>query len=476
MTDCNICTEKIDNHIRKEVVCAHCHFSACNKCCRKYLCDSLNNAHCMSCKKEWNREFMSKYLTKSWVNKEYKNHREEVLLERQKAMLPETQKYVESHNQINKNRESVAKLETELREEYRKHQIRIDQIYKEMKDAKELYRMKQAVYEHNSFEHRHFLNSDNADEVQPGKPDETNNLDLEEEREKNIIHGNCPVAECRGFIGRGWVCGVCETRICSRCMEIKEYTDKITGIGHVCDEEVRKNVESLKKETKLCPGCHAPVFKSSGCYQIWCTQCHTTFHYSTGEIITTERIHNPHYTEYLLNNQVNGNANRCGGIDFTELRRAIKKEEFITYKGKVKYKNSNRLKKMLSVLNYVNEIMGRRLLVRTNSEKLFRRLRIDFMRNYINEEDFKIQIQRLEKAVDKEDDIIQIREMFCNVVQDYLQMIIEKKLDEKDAEEKIQELIFYSNEQLELINKNYNSYSDTRLVPNDWGHRRIFDE
>jgi hypothetical protein len=43
-----------------------------------------------------------------------------------------------------------------------------------------------------------------------------------------------------------------------------------------------------------CPGCRAPIFKSEGCDDIWCTRCHTKFKYSTGELIAPNVFfHNP---------------------------------------------------------------------------------------------------------------------------------------------------------------------------------------
>ena len=57
MTDCSICCEKINKTKHSNVLCGHCSFSACNACIRYYLTNTIKNAHCMNCKKEWERDF-----------------------------------------------------------------------------------------------------------------------------------------------------------------------------------------------------------------------------------------------------------------------------------------------------------------------------------------------------------------------------------------------------------------------------------
>ena len=57
----------------------------------------------------------------------------------------------------------------------------------------------------------------------------------------------------------------------------------------------------LRADTKPCPQCATPIHKIEGCYQMWCTKCHTTFHYRTLEILH-ETIHNPHYVQWIQQN------------------------------------------------------------------------------------------------------------------------------------------------------------------------------
>ena len=72
----------------------------------------------------------------------------------------------------------------------------------------------------------------------------------------------------------------------------------------------------LRKETKNCPVCAATIYKISGCYQMFCTQCKIAFSWKTGEI-EKGVIHNPHFYQYQREagqNIRNPQEVPCGGI------------------------------------------------------------------------------------------------------------------------------------------------------------------
>lgn len=102
----------------------------------------------------------------------------------------------------------------------------------------------------------------------------------------------CPRIKCHGFILQGTnQCGSCNTLVCLDCRHE-------VNPSHVCDPQTIETIKLIESESKPCPGCGISIHKIEGCYQMWCTQCHTTFHYRTGEILK-EAIHNPHYVEWL---------------------------------------------------------------------------------------------------------------------------------------------------------------------------------
>ena len=94
MTDCNICCEKLNNSNRKEVTCVFCDYVICRTCFQRYITETSLDPHCMSCKKDFNHDFVVANCTSAFITKDLKKHRENILLQREKALLPETQPYV----------------------------------------------------------------------------------------------------------------------------------------------------------------------------------------------------------------------------------------------------------------------------------------------------------------------------------------------------------------------------------------------
>jgi hypothetical protein len=74
---------------------------------------------------------------------------------------------------------------------------------------------------------------------------------------------------------------------------------------------------AIKKEAKPCPTCGEFISKISGCNQMFCNRCGTSFDWITG-IIEKGIIHNPHAHEFFQNNPqardayLNNNNNNNG--------------------------------------------------------------------------------------------------------------------------------------------------------------------
>ena len=119
---------------------------------------------------------------------------------------------------------------------------------------------------------------------------------------------------CKGFLSSQWKCGICNNWTCPKCFVILG-PDK--ECGHECKEDDVKTAELIKKETRNCPSCATPIFKVSGCDQMWCTQCHKAFSWKTGREVTGI-IHNPHYYQWQREGGKapiqNPGAINCGGL------------------------------------------------------------------------------------------------------------------------------------------------------------------
>ena len=95
--ECDICVEKYNRSNRLAVSCPYCQYSACRKCCETWLLNETN-ARCLNaqCGKEWTRQFVVSTFTKSFMSTDYKKHRESVLFDLERALLPATQPLVEN--------------------------------------------------------------------------------------------------------------------------------------------------------------------------------------------------------------------------------------------------------------------------------------------------------------------------------------------------------------------------------------------
>lgn len=102
---------------------------------------------------------------------------------------------------------------------------------------------------------------------------------------------NCPAPSCRGVLNTDYKCCVCTKEFCEQCLEEKKA-------NHSCNADHKANIVNIRKTTKPCPKCLTRIFRSSGCDQMWCVNCHTAFDWKTGNEVHGS-IHNPLYFEYL---------------------------------------------------------------------------------------------------------------------------------------------------------------------------------
>src|SRR6478609_1004160 len=93
---CDICCEKINKSGRKLVSCPFCSKSACLGCQKMFLSSIIRDPHCMHCKTGWNNAFIRNNFPSTWLDKEYKEIREKILLDQELAKIPDTQRFCEA--------------------------------------------------------------------------------------------------------------------------------------------------------------------------------------------------------------------------------------------------------------------------------------------------------------------------------------------------------------------------------------------
>jgi len=370
----------------------------------------------MNCKKIFTRDFLSDNCTNVFIIKNLKIHRENILLDRQKCLLPATQPYLV----IEKERK---KIDLQVRE-IMKEQEQLTRLIAEKHDQ---IRNLQTVRRNLRLEITGEAGSSSESEV------------------KKFIR-KCPMNECRGFLSSRWKCGTCDTNICNKCNEPKID-------DHVCDP---KNVETLNlinKDTKPCPKCGTMICKLSGCDQMWCPDCHTAFSWNRG---TIEKgvVHNPHYYEFQRSNN-NGVIPRnpgdipCGGLPDYYTIRAVTDDV--------------RCNALHQTITHILNVEIRRYNNVQEEELINRDLRIKYLMNEINDEQLKQVLQQNEKSRQKMIDFRNIYQMFCDVGSDIFRQILAEyykiSLRNRTNEQKIA-LKNYLNEQIIIIDRLIEYFND----------------
>ena len=440
---CNVCVEDFTSLIQ----CTFCNFEACKTCVTKYLLDSINEAHCMSCRKNFDREFLIKNISLSWYETKYKPNRKQVLFDRQKSLFPETMGYVELYKQLEevykeKNTIDMKILKYKTKLNNLRFQVRTSKDKNERialredcaKVQKKLHKARQDSYANSDAGHNIGYLLRNYGNPTLSKP--------EEKKEVPKFYGKCHDEKCIGLLNEKGVCVTCDDSTCLKCLVKLEE-------GHECDKELVETIKLIKNESKPCPNCHISIQKVSGCYQMWCTNCHTTYHSGTGEILN-EKIHNPHYVEWLRNNAPKKPTNAiraCG-------------ERLDHYVFGYGYPTKNIATSMHNIMREVSHIEYsviptiRRRITKLNNERDERHKRCQFLMKELNEDRYKTQLFQNYKQTMRWTEVMN----FYNFMKECMTSIIEGYFVAKDFEqvhEELTNLYKYSKEECHRIQKVY---------------------
>lgn len=314
---CPVCMDHFTPIIRQAIVCPFCPHTLCRQCCSRYLLTSLNDPHCMGCKREWNREFIDINLTQTFRKGLLRQHRRRVLMDREKGRLPAMQAFVEAQKTIQQCGVRIADL--------RRRRI----MLKRQRDNFVMWHKRPNAPPE-------FITRTQEELEEKIGPIDTERTRLKEEKReqqnalwaaRRVLTGEerpearqfimkCPAEECRGFLSTAWKCGTCQKFFCADCHAEKAgQRDE----AHTCKEDAKATASLIRQETRPCPKCGIRISKIDGCDQMWCTSCQTTFSWNTGQILLNTVVHNPHYYEYLR--RVNNGAIPreagdvpCGGL------------------------------------------------------------------------------------------------------------------------------------------------------------------
>jgi hypothetical protein len=332
---------------------------------------------------------MIEMFTRAYVNREYRNARENILFELEKAMFPDTMPHVEIAIMRERNNAKIQENNQRM-SNYAENQ----RIFSIVGASPELMR-EQIPYileiERLKLENIVLLS-------------QMNNSRPQKEPAREFLK-RCSRNDCNGFLSTAWKCRVCELYTCKDCHEPNEP-------GHICNPDTVKSVQQIKSDSKPCPKCVSPIFKIYGCDQMYCTSCHTAFSWRTGQI-ELGRVHNPHYYEY---NRQRGQLNReigdiqCGGLpDIWSLRNQ-------TTEIRVFHRNLLEFQQYRMPMYIIGEINA----FTTNLTH-----RVSFLRKSIEEYAYKAELYRKDKELSKKRELGMVSTTFLQIMSDIYNRIIE---------------------------------------------------
>lgn len=433
---CFVCCEKFTLFKRKKITCYYCEYISCAECVKKYILSSYNNPQCMNCFKEWSREFIEDSLSKNFILGSLKKHRENILVDREKSKILETMPFVEQKIKnmgIEKEIDDMNKKKLEL--------------------IKQIGIINNEIYvKRSSMERKKSIDVNLA-----------------------LYQSHCPDEDCVGYLYNN-KCNICHTKTCHSCDKVllkynkEDKTIIFEDIDHKCSEIDIENLKLLKKNTKNCPNCRAPIYRISGCRQMFCCNknCHTCFDWQTGEIINDHnKVHNPHLYEYLRNN---ANAN----IQVIENDNC---ERFITSRNLITFLKSKNIKENIqsllldfhrSINHFVNYELTKYPVDLLNTQKVTD-MRISYILKEITEENWKIELQKIEKRNEKNTIYRQIIDMYINIGKDIFNKLkINKCCDINEICTEIENLRKYFNVNIQKIHNQVHSTSKVKMLTIDF--------
>jgi hypothetical protein len=257
--NCPVCMDHFTAIIRQPIQCAYCPHATCRQCCSRYLLTTMNDPHCMDCKREWNREFIDKNLTQTFRKGLLKQHRRKVLMDRERGRLPAMQIFVEARMEQSK----VSAERTVLLDEWlkvRKQKKHIQAAHNLKEDTETVAQLQEKIRPLN-------LKQERLDK-------QIKDVDARMRKIHMILYGKekpearqfimkCPSEGCRGFLSQAWKCGTCQKHFCSDCHAEKAgHKDE----EHICNADAKATAQMIRNETRPCPKCGIRISKINGCF------------------------------------------------------------------------------------------------------------------------------------------------------------------------------------------------------------------
>ena len=453
---------------------------------------------CMHCREPLSDDFLVDNTSTSWSHSKYKQYKEQLLYDIERARLPETQPFAEAYAIAKAIMEPVAKEITELQVVYstNKRIVRaIDYLrynrdndgafleaqvpgYK-TKNERDLSRTRQECSRLRSKARLRLTELHAVERIYlPIVLTFGRTVDQAAPvRVRRVLVKACPKDGCSAFLNEEFTCSLCQTAVCKKCHEILPTASSSSSAGaeeaHMCNEDTVASIKAVQAEARPCPSCTTLISKIDGCDQMWCTQCKTSFSWRTG-LVETGVTHNPHYYEWMRRNGGLPRApgdNPGGGCNAFPLI-----HEILTTKPDVAAQvRETRANTLLTKVSTVveGEMLYYMLLTNYhaqlqhvyahNNHPIARpdnfNLRVKLLTKEIDEDHFKVLLQRLDKAYRKNVAKKHVYDMTYAAAGDILRNCM-TQVSFQETLAYIEGLLKYSNTALERIEKGYSCVAE----------------
>jgi len=423
---CELCCSDFNKTKNSKVECPNCDYPVCRGCTRIYLLGTMDTPHCLNCKNRWELDTLTRNTLKTFVNGDYNEHRKKMLLDHEKSRMPETMHAVENYKKVKEITSECKAEEAKLRE---------------LEEA--CYNLKWKI---NGLKNR-------LNDYKNG---------VESKQNKREFKQKCPKDGCLGFLSTQWKCGLCETKVCSKCLAIKEE-----GLPHECNEDDVKSAELIKKETRSCPSCGTNIYKIMGCDMMWCVQCHTAFSWKTGMKLTGV-IHNPHFFQWQANGGEAAPVNlpgvqMCGGLPYwTAYRSNLRNLLSRLFINEPELVNSFRAfsRELYRSCSHFGDVELDRIRRKVNNAGDNKLLRIKYMSGELGETQFKSQIMIKDKRYNKLRSILEVYELVNVILSETLRDVNETAIEFRN---KYSQHENDSTNWIESVKQEYIDYFDTKI-------------
>ena len=466
-TTCAVCLEGFNKTTRARTNCPYCSTSVCRTCIQTYIVNDINDVpRCINpdCGHGWEREFLDKECTRTFRLSTYKEHREKVLSDREKARLPITQEdaiaYKGAKDIYLKASEECVAISAQLIALKRELDAAVIRRYLSRRTVDSYGRLRMPA-------------TDGEPVARDPRPAAAQRVP------PTTFIKPCPAENCKGFLSSAWKCGLCALWSCPECHEVKGSEREAE---HTCDPGKRASAQLIERESRGCPKCGTRICKIEGCDQMWCTMCNTGFNWRTGKLADGP-VHNPHYFAWLRSQGRDpANAGAGGGAPApVDCDRDMDRQISRLLTGgplvrRIHTEGGSRRWDMTSTNEYIAEVW--RIMreqqdpynnrAEGDLDEQFRIMRVRYMADELSEEEWKVALQRCEKDVHFRRAKRQVREVFVGASRDIIRQILTPEHNVEEIRRQLKELIQYCNESYTEIAKRFGRKIDAIRIGNDY--------